>query len=214
MMKRSVLVALLVVLLVPAASLVGIGQTLRNPGTLREQAPATYKVMFETSGGSFVVEVTRDWAPLGADRFYNLVKHGFYNDLRFFRVISNFMIQFGINGNPNLSALWRNAMIQDDPVKESNRRGYITYAMAGPNTRTTQVFINFRNNSNLDSQGFAPFGKVTSGMEVVDKLYSGYGEGAPSGKGPAQGRIQTEGNTYLKKAFPRLDYIEQATIEE
>ncbi len=213
-MKRSVLVALLVVLLVPAASLVGIGQTLRNPGTLREQAPATYKVMFETSGGSFVVEVTRDWAPLGADRFYNLVKHGFYNDLRFFRVISNFMIQFGINGNPNLSALWRNAMIQDDPVKESNRRGYITYAMAGPNTRTTQVFINFRNNSNLDSQGFAPFGKVTSGMEVVDKLYSGYGEGAPSGKGPAQGRIQTEGNTYLKKAFPRLDYIEQATIEE
>lgn len=214
MIKRSVLGAFLVVLLVPAASLVGIGQTLRNPGTLREQAPATYQVRFETSGGDFVVEVTRDWAPLGADRFYNLVKYGFYDDARFFRVISNFMIQFGINGNPNLSALWRQAMIQDDPVKESNRRGYITYAMAGPNTRTTQVFINFRNNSNLDSQGFAPFGKVTSGMEVVDKLYSGYGEGAPSGKGPAQGRIQTEGNTYLKKAFPRLDYIEQATIEE
>ena len=214
MIKRSVFVALLVVLLVPAASLVGIGQTLRNPGTLREQAPATYKVMFETSGGDFVVEVTRDWAPLGADRFYNLVKHGFYDDARFFRVISNFMIQFGINGNQNLSALWRNAMIQDDSVKESNRRGYITYAMAGPNTRTTQVFINFRNNSNLDSQGFAPFGKVTSGMDVVDKLYSGYGEGAPSGKGPAQGRVQTEGNTYLKKAFPELDYIEQATIEE
>jgi peptidyl-prolyl cis-trans isomerase A (cyclophilin A) len=214
MIKRSVFVALLVVLLVPAASLVGIGQTLRNPGTLREQAPATYKVMFETSGGDFVVEVTRDWAPLGADRFYNLVKHGFYDDARFFRVISNFMIQFGINGNQNLSALWRNAMIQDDSVKESNRRGYITYAMAGPNTRTTQVFINFRNNSNLDSQGFAPFGKVTSGMDVVDKLYSGYGEGAPSGKGPAQGRIQTEGNAYLKKTFPKLDYIEQATIEE
>ena len=214
MIKRSVFVALLVVLLVPAASLVGIGQTLRNPGTLREQAPATYQVRFETSGGDFVVEVTRDWAPLGADRFYNLVKHGFYDDARFFRVISNFMIQFGINGNQNLSALWRNAMIQDDSVKESNRRGYITYAMAGPNTRTTQVFINFRNNSNLDSQGFAPFGKVTSGMDVVDKLYSGYGEGAPSGKGPAQGRIQTEGNAYLKKTFPKLDYIEQATIEE
>ena len=124
------------------------------------------------------------------------------------------MIQFGINGNPNLAALWRSAMIQDDPVKESNRRGYITYAMAGPNTRTTQVFINFQNNSGLDGQGFAPFGRVTSGMDVVDKLYSGYGEGAPSGKGPAQGRIQTEGNAYLQKAFPRLDYIEQATIEE
>ena len=214
MIKRSVLGALLIVLLVPAASLVGIGQTLRNPGTLREQAPATYQVRFETSGGDFVVEVTRDWAPLGADRFYNLVKHGFYDDARFFRVISNFMIQFGINGNPNLAALWRSAMIQDDPVKESNRRGYITYAMAGPNTRTTQVFINFQNNSGLDGQGFAPFGKVTSGMDVVDKLYSGYGEGAPSGKGPAQGRIQMEGNAYLKKAFPRLDYIEQATIEE
>ncbi len=214
MIKRSVLGALLIVLLVPAASLVGIGQTLRNPGTLREQAPATYQVRFETSGGDFVVEVTRDWAPLGADRFYNLVKHGFYDDARFFRVISNFMIQFGINGNPNLAALWRNAMIQDDPVKESNRRGYITYAMAGPNTRTTQVFINFQNNSGLDGQGFAPFGRVTSGMDVVDKLYSGYGEGAPSGKGPAQGRIQMEGNAYLQKAFPRLDYIEQATIEE
>ena len=214
MIKRSVLGALLIVLLVPAASLVGIGQTLRNPGTLREQAPATYQVRFETSGGDFVVEVTRDWAPLGADRFYNLVKHGFYDDARFFRVISNFMIQFGINGNPNLAALWRNAMIQDDPVKESNRRGYITYAMAGPNTRTTQVFINFQNNSGLDGQGFAPFGRVTSGMDVVDKLYSGYGEGAPSGKGPAQGRIQMEGNAYLQKAFPRLDYIEQATIEK
>jgi peptidyl-prolyl cis-trans isomerase A (cyclophilin A) len=157
--------------------------------------------------------VHRDWAPNGADRFYNLVKNGFYNDARFFRVISDFMVQFGINGDPALNRVWQAARIPDDAVKGSNTRGTITFATAGPNTRTTQVFINFGNNASLDSQGFAPFGKVTSGMEVVDKIYGGYGEGAPSGKGPDQGRTQAEGNAYLTKTFPKLDYIKTATIE-
>ena len=132
----------------------------------------------------------RDWAPNGADRFYNLVKNGFYDNDRFFRVITGFMVQFGINGDPKLSAVWREARIKDDPVKQSNSRGFITFATAGPNTRTTQVFINFADNSALDNQGFAPFGQVVSGMNVVDALYADYGEGAPRGRGPAQDRIQ------------------------
>jgi peptidyl-prolyl cis-trans isomerase A (cyclophilin A) len=186
---------------------------LSNPASLNEKAPATYKVKFDTSKGAFVVEVHRDWAPNGADRFYNLVKNGFYNDARFFRVISDFMVQFGINGNPKISAVWRDANIKDDPVKASNKRGYITFATAGPDTRTTQVFINFANNAGLDDQGFAPFGQVISGMDVVDSLYSGYGEGAPQGHGPNQGVVQSMGNAYLDKAFPKLDYIKTATIE-
>ncbi len=161
----------------------------------------------------FVVEVHRDWAPNGADRFYNLVKNGFYNDTRFFRVISGFMVQFGINGDPKLSQVWRDANIKDDPVKASNKRGNITFATAGPDTRTTQVFINFGNNAGLDDQGFAPFGQVISGMEVVDALYADYGEGAPRGDGPDQGLVQSQGNAYLKKDFPKLDYIKTATIE-
>jgi peptidyl-prolyl cis-trans isomerase A (cyclophilin A) len=189
------------------------GNALSNPAALNEQAPATYKVRFDTSKGSFVVEVHRDWAPIGADRFYNLVKHGFYDDARFFRVISGFMVQFGINGNPQLSAKWRQANIKDDPVRASNREGFITFATAGPNTRTTQVFINYADNRALDHQGFAPFGQVTSGMSVVKALYGGYGEGAPRGEGPEQGRVQSEGNTYLKSAFPKLDYIKKATVE-
>jgi peptidyl-prolyl cis-trans isomerase A (cyclophilin A) len=216
MKKRTVLVFLLAVVFVSAfVSESAAQQSLRNPGALTETAPATYSVRFATSAGDFVVEVSRDWAPHGADRFYNLVKNGFYNDARFFRVISNFMVQFGINGDPAVSAVWQNARIPVDPVKESNKRGYITYAMgASPDTRTTQVFINFRNNANLDDSGFAPFGKVVSGMDVVDKLHSGYGEGAPRGKGPAQGRLQAEGNTYLIEEFPRLDHITAATIVE
>ena len=186
---------------------------LSNPASLNEKAPATYKVKFDTSKGTFVVEVHRDWAPNGADRFYNLVKNGFYNDARFFRVISDFMVQFGINGNPQISKVWRDANIKDDPVKASNKRGMITFATAGPNTRTTQVFINYAGNSSLDGQGFAPFGQVTSGMNVVDALYSGYGEGAPQGHGPNQGIVQSMGNAYLEKAFPKLDYIKTATIE-
>jgi peptidyl-prolyl cis-trans isomerase A (cyclophilin A) len=190
------------------------GNALLNPAGLNEQAPATYKVRFDTSKGSFVVEVHRDWAPHGADRFYNLVKNGFYDNARFFRVISGFMVQFGINGDPQVSAKWRHANIQDDPVRASNHAGYITFATAGPNTRTTQVFINHADNRALDGQGFAPFGQVTSGMSVVKALYSGYGEGAPQGAGPEQGRIQSEGNKYLISAFPKLDYIKKATVEQ
>lgn len=188
--------------------------SLKNPASLTETAPAKYKVKFDTSVGVFVVEVTRDWAPLGADRFYNLVKAGFFNDCRFFRVIQGFMVQFGIHGDPAVMAAWRGARIGVDPVKQSNKRGFITYAMGGtPDTRTTQVFINFSDNTNLDGMGFAPFGTVVSGMDIVDKIHSAYGEGAPSGMGPEQGRIQMEGNAYLKKSFPNLDYIKTATIQ-
>jgi peptidyl-prolyl cis-trans isomerase A (cyclophilin A) len=185
---------------------------LGNPAALTEQAPATYKARFDTNKGVFVIDVRREWAPLGADRFYNLVKNGFYDDNRFFRVISGFMVQFGINGNPQLSAPWRSAQIRDDPVKQSNKRGYITFATAGPNSRTTQVFINFGDNDRLDSLGFAPFGQVSTGMNVVDQLYSEYGEGAPRGRGPDQGRIQGEGNAYLTKEFPNMDFVRKATI--
>jgi peptidyl-prolyl cis-trans isomerase A (cyclophilin A) len=186
---------------------------LSNPASLREQAPATYKVRFDTTKGAFVVEVTRAWAPRGADRFYNLVKNGFYDNVRFFRVISGFMVQFGINGDPAIMASWRAAQIPDDPVTQSNTRGMITFATAGPNTRTSQVFINFADNARLDQSGFAPFGKVVSGMNVVDSLNAEYGEGAPRGRGPDQSRLQSEGNTYLAKEFPRMDYIKKATIE-
>jgi peptidyl-prolyl cis-trans isomerase A (cyclophilin A) len=187
---------------------------LDSPANLNEKAPATFKAKFDTSKGVFVVEVTRDWAPNGADRFYNLVKNGFYDNVRFFRVISGFMVQFGINGDPRISAPWREARITDDAVKQSNRRGYITYAMAGPNTRTSQVFINFADNANLDNSGFAPFGRIVSGMDVVDKLNAEYGEGAPRGRGPDQGRVQMEGNAYLNKEFSRLDFVKKATIEK
>jgi peptidyl-prolyl cis-trans isomerase A (cyclophilin A) len=185
-----------------------------DPASLNEQAPAVYKAKFDTSKGTFVVEVHRDWAPNGADRFYNLVKNGYYNDARFFRVIDGFMVQFGINGNPKIAAAWQDANIKDDPVKQSNTRGMMTFATAGPDTRTTQVFINFGDNAGLDGQGFSPFGKVVSGMDVVDSLYSGYGEGAPKGHGPNQGIVQSLGNAYLEKAFPKLDYIKKATIEK
>jgi peptidyl-prolyl cis-trans isomerase A (cyclophilin A) len=189
-------------------------KALMNPAALKAEAPAAYKVKFDTSVGVFVLQVTREWAPHGADRFFNLVKNGFYNDARFFRAIPNFMVQFGINGDPAVSAVWRNAQIPVDPVKQSNKRGYITYAMgASPSTRTTQVFINFRDNGNLDSMGFAPFGQVVEGMDVVDKISTVYGEGAPRGKGPDQGRVQSEGNAYLIKSFPKLDYIKTATVE-
>jgi peptidyl-prolyl cis-trans isomerase A (cyclophilin A) len=190
-------------------------KSLLNPAGLTEQAPATYKVRFDTSAGSFVVQINRDWAPHGADRFYNLVKNGFFNDAHFFRAIAGFMVQFGINGDPKVSAVWQKAQIPVDPVKQSNKRGFITYAMgASPSTRTTQVFINFRDNSNLDKLGFAPFGEVVApGMDVVDKINTSYGEGAPKGKGPDQGRVQAEGNAYLMKNFPNLDYIKSATIE-
>jgi len=185
---------------------------LSNPSKLTEKAPDAFKVKFDTTKGSFTVEITRSLAPHGADRFYNLVRAGFFTDIAFFRVIPGFMCQFGISGDPKISAAWRGADIPDDPVKGSNTRGALTFATAGPNTRTTQLFINFGDNSRLDGMGFAPIGKVTSGMDVVDKLYGEYGEGAPAGRGPNQGLVQQEGNAYLKKDFPKLDYIKSATI--
>lgn len=215
-MKPQSIVVVGVAALALAATATLSGQAdlakLRNPEALTQRAPATFKANFDTSKGTFVVEVHRDWAPQGADRFYNLVANGFFNEVRFFRVIEGFMAQFGIHGNPTVQAAWRNAQIKDDPVQQSNRRGYVVFATAGPNTRTTQLFINFGDNTGLDKQGFAPFGQVVSGMEVVDQIYNGYGEGAPRGKGPDQGRIQKEGNAYLSKEFPRLDFIKSATI--
>ena len=209
----------LLIALVPAFALAALAgpasaQDLSNPSAIREQAPPVYKAKFDSTKGAFVIEVHRDWAPNGADRFYNLVKNGFYDNVRFFRVISGFMVQFGIHGDPKVSAPWREAQLKDDPVKQSNKRGYITYAMAGPNTRTSQVFINFGDNASLDSQGFSPFGRVVTGMEVVDKLNAEYGEGAPRGRGPDQSRMQMEGNAYLTKDFARLDYVKKATIEK
>lgn len=183
-----------------------------DPAKLTAKAPETFRVKFETTKGDFTVEVTRALAPNGADRFYNLVRSGYFKDVAFFRVIRGFMCQFGIHGDPKVAGSWRAAQIPDDPVKGSNTRGAITFATAGPNTRTTQLFINFGDNSGLDRQGFSPFGKVVEGMEVVDKINSEYGEGAPRGRGPDQGRIQTEGNEYLKKDFPNLDYIKQASV--
>lgn len=185
---------------------------LKDPSKATEKAPANFKVKFVTTKGDFVLEVTRDWSPLGADRFYNLVKAGFFTEVAFFRVIDGFMAQFGIHGDPEVAAAWRGARIQDDPVKSSNSRGYISYAMAGPNTRTTQFFINYGDNGRLDGMGFSPFGKVVEGMNVVDSLYAGYGEGAPSGRGPDQGRVQMQGNAYLQADFPRLDYIKSAQV--
>ena len=187
---------------------------LMNPAELKEQAPDLFKANFATSAGAFAVEVHRDWAPMGADRFYNLVKRGFYDGVRFFRVLPGFMAQFGVNGDPSISNVWRAARIADDPVKQGNKRGTITFATAGPGTRTTQLFINLVDNDGLDRQGFAPFGRVTSGMEVVEKLYGGYGEGAPRGNGPDQGRVQSEGNKYLEQEFPRLDYIKTLTLAQ
>jgi peptidyl-prolyl cis-trans isomerase A (cyclophilin A) len=178
------------------------------------RAPDEFKVKFETSKGTFVVKVVKAWAPLGADRFYQLVRGGYYDQCRFFRVISGFMAQFGISGDPKISAEWRDKAIKDDPVVKSNKRGFVSYAMAGPDTRTTQLFINYGDNSRLDKMGFAPFGEVVEGMEVVDALYAEYGEGAPRGRGPDQGRIQKEGNAYLEKDFPKLDFIKTARIVE
>ncbi len=181
---------------------------------LQGTAPDVFRARFETSKGDFVVEVTRAWSPAGADRFYNLVSHGYLDGVRFFRVIEGFMAQFGINGDPALAALLREDNILDDPVVESNTRGKITFAKTSqPNSRSTQIFINLVPNTNLDALGFSPFGEIVEGMEVVDQLYSGYGEGAPGGMGPNQGRVQAEGNAYLNAEFPNLDYVERASIE-
>lgn len=182
----------------------------REGGELAK-APERYAVKLETTKGDIIIDVTRAWAPQGADRFHELVKAGYYDDCAFFRVIKGFMAQVGISGDPSANAVWRTKRIPDDPVRESNTRGRVTFAMAGPDSRTTQVFINFQDNRQLDGMGFAPFGQVRN-MEVVDQLFSGYGEGAPRGRGPSQARLQTEGNPYLKAEFPNLDYILKARL--
>jgi peptidyl-prolyl cis-trans isomerase A (cyclophilin A) len=184
--------------------------SLKDPASLKEQAPATYKVRLDTSAGPVVIQVTRAWAPLGADRFYNLVKNGFYDGTRFFRVLSGFMAQIGMNGDPAIQKAWARSQFNDDPVKGSNKRGFVTFAKTGaPNSRSTQFFINFGDNAFLDAQGFAPFGQVTEGMAAVDKLYS-YGKDNV----PDQNRILNEGNAYLNKEYPKLDFIKKATIEK
>jgi peptidyl-prolyl cis-trans isomerase A (cyclophilin A) len=188
---------------------------LLDPSLANEKAPDKFKATFSTTKGDFVIEVTRDWAPNGADRFYNMVKIGYFDDAAFFRNIEGFMVQFGINGDPEVNRKWRRSNIKDDRVKQSNQRGFITFAQtSAPNSRSTQVFINFGDNGRLDDQRFAPFGRVVKGMDVVESLYNGYGEGFPNGRGPDQGRLQDEGNAYLKESFPKLDYIKKATIEE
>jgi len=179
---------------------------LLNPAALKAKAPDNFKVLFTTTKGDFTVEVHRDWAPLGADRFYNLVKNGFFTNSAFFRVVPGFIVQFGLGPNPAVNKVWEMAAIKDDPVKTSNKRGTLTFATAGPNTRTTQLFINFRDNAGLDGQGFAPFGEVTQGMEVVDMITSMYGER------PDQGQIREEGDAYIMKNFPMIDKIKTAKV--
>jgi peptidyl-prolyl cis-trans isomerase A (cyclophilin A) len=188
---------------------------LMTPAALNEKAPDKFKVKFTTTRGEFVVEVNRVWAPLGADRFYNLVKNGFFTDASFFRVVPDFIVQFGIPADPAVARVWQRASFKDDPVRQGNRRGTLVFATAGANTRTTQFFVNLKDNSSaLDDKGFAPFGSVVSGMKVVDSLYSGYGEGSDmGGKGPVQGLVQSQGKPYLDKNFPKLDSIKSATIE-
>jgi peptidyl-prolyl cis-trans isomerase A (cyclophilin A) len=184
----------------------GSRASLLNPATLKAQAPDVYKVKFNTAKGDFVVQVTRAWSPLGADRFFNLVKNRFYDGAAFFRIVPGFVVQFGLSPDPAVSKAWREAKIGDDPVTQSNHRGYLSFATAGPGTRTTQVFINLVDNVRLDSMGFSPFGQVIEGMELIDKLNAEYGEQ------PDQGRIEAEGRSYLEKSFPRLDTIKSAVI--
>ena len=184
-------------------------EALKNPAALKEKAPEKFSVKFETTKGDFVIDVTRAWSPNGADRFYNLAKNGFFDGVKFFRVVPNFVVQFGIHGDPALAKPWLEANIPDDEVKSSNKRGFITYAKSSrPNSRSTQLFINLKDNTRLDAMGFSPFGEVTKGMDVVDKLYQGYGEQITQ----LQGKIAEEGNAYLDKEWPKLDGIKKAMI--
>jgi len=215
-LRSSVVKFLKMVLLL---ALLTLHDALRNPGDSfwKTAAPAIYRVKIETTQGEFVMEVHRDWAPIGADRFYNLVRAGFYDDSRFFRVIAGRFAQFGIAGDPPIAAVWRNQSIPDDPVRQKNIRGTFAFAMTGPDARTTQIYINTVDQSGApyfqDRQGFAPLGSVVSGMDVVDKLYSGYGESAGGGmRGGKQGRIFEEGNAYLDRDFPKLDKLIRATL--
>ena len=180
--------------------------SLLHPETLKAKAPAVFKAKFTTTAGDFVVEVHREWAPIGADRFYNLVRYGYFTNASFFRVVPGFVVQFGLSADPAVNQVWKDAKIQDDPVVQSNKRGYLVFATAGPNTRTTQLFINFGDNARLDAMGFAPFATVVEGMDVVDKIYPGYGES------PDQGQLTDQGDAYVKANFPKIDKIKLARI--
>lgn len=186
---------------------------LYTPKRLTDIAPPTFRARFETPAGDFVIEVHRDWAPLGADRFYNLVENGFYDDTRVYRVIEDFMAQFGMNGDPRVNMAWKNAILVDDPVVQSNTRGRVAFAKGGPHSRTTEVFVSLRDNASLDERGFAPFGEVVEGMDVVDRFYADYGDGPPRGEGPYQAQVRVQGNAYLDASFPELTRIVRATVE-
>ena len=206
-MRRCVVGAAATLTLAAAVSLSAQSNTLSDPSALTETAPALFRARFDTSKGSFVIEVHREWAPIGADRFYNLVKNGFYDGTRFFRVRPGFMAQFGLNGNPEIQSAWQRAFLRDDPVTQKNERGYVTFTTEGrPQSRFTQIFINYADNTRLDADGFAPFGQVVTGMEVVDKLFA-----PPDDAQPDQRRILRDGNEYLKE-FPKLDFVKRATI--
>ena len=206
-MRRQIVGAAAVLTLAAAVSISAQSNKLSDPSALTETAPALFRARFDTSKGSFVIEVHREWAPIGADRFYNLVKNGFYDGTRFFRVRPGFMAQFGLNGNPEIQSAWQRAFLRDDPVTQKNERGYVTFTTEGrPQSRFTQIFINYADNTRLDADGFAPFGQVVTGMEVVDKLFA-----PPDDAQPDQRRILRDGNEYLKE-FPKLDFVKRATI--
>lgn len=195
------------------ASLDELDPVLLDPSLATDEAPDSFKARFNTTKGAFVVQFHRDWSPNGADRAYNLIKAGYYDGIAFFRVVEGFMAQFGIHGHPEVNEAWKEANIEDDPVEESNTRGKVTFAQRKePNTRSTHMFINYKNNAALDEQGFAPVGEVVDGMDVVDKLYAGYGDGPPFGKGPDQQKLTEEGEAYLQANFPNLDRIESVEI--
>ncbi len=195
------------------ALLTGCGSTEKanvrsvDPSKWNAQAPATYNARFETTAGNFTIQVQREWAPLGADRFFNLVKSGYFDGSRFFRVVPGFVVQFGLSADPKVTAAWKNQQLQDDGVRRTNGRGFVSFATSGPNTRTTQLFINFGDNNRLDQMGFSPFGLVVEGMDVVDKINAEYGEA------PQQPNIEAEGESYIEKNFPKLDKITKATIQ-
>ena len=206
------LLAMTLLLLTPSlVQAAGRAPALLDPTLATETAPERFAVKLVTTKGAIVIDVTRAWAPLGADRFYNLVRMGFFDNAAFFRVLVGFAAQVGIHGDPAVNAVWGEAVIPDDPVVHGNTKGTVAFAMAGPGTRTTQLFISLMDNSRLDASGFAAFGEVRD-SKVADALYGGYGEGAPSGKGPNQGRLQAEGDAYLKASFPKLDRVKKARI--
>jgi peptidyl-prolyl cis-trans isomerase A (cyclophilin A) len=221
-MRRTLPITLAAVTLAPGACSSGSDEPseevtrspLLRPENFTETAPAEYRVRFETSAGDVVIQVRREWAPLGADRFYNLVKGGFYDDTRVYRVLDGFMAQWGLNGDPYVNQAWKAQYIVDDPVAHTNARGTVAFAKGGVHTRTTEVFISYRDNVSLDEEGFAPFGEVVEGMDVVDSFYAAYGDGPPRGDGPYAAMAQARGNVYLDEEFPELTRIVEASIVE